>query len=208
MSSNNELIQQLLLLSAVRFFFIFGIVAACVGLGLMFFSARVFRLFGAVNHYVSTRRGLRHMSLARDVETGVHGHRRIAGAIMMLAAAYSLAGLLFWFDGAAFVYALGLGFTDKLALWLIESTRWMFLLGSLAGAVVGFMLMFMPAPLHRLEALVNRWYSFRRASVGLDGMYAPVDRLVSAFPRVSGFIIVAGAVVVVANSTALLLGVR
>ena len=66
--------------------------------------------------------------------------------------------------------------------------------------VVGVMLGYFPDALGRLEAYANRWVSTRQLTMGSETMVFSLDRLVEAFPRTAGAMIVVAALYVAANA--------
>jgi hypothetical protein len=201
--SNDNAVNQLLIPATVMFFLVWGLIGAAIGAGLIVRSAKMFRLFGMMNHYVSTRHGLKPLAMAHDVGQSVHRHRRLIGALFALGAAYSIYGLAAWFDNAAIVSDLGLRYPPSFVAWILESVRWSLVLFNVFALVIGVMLVCFKDALGRLEAQANRWYSVRKHTHGVDTMHLTLDKWVEAFPRSTGSIIVVVALYVAANAAIL-----
>ena len=206
--TNNAFVLQVLVPSAVMFFLFWSLAGAAIGLGLVFASAATLRVFRAMNRYVSTRLGLKPLATAHDVGPGVRRHRRLIGALFVLGAGYSVLALCAWYDNAAIVYGLGLRYPREFVAVVVESVRWSLIVFSLLAIAVGVLLAFFPAALTRIEAHANSWYSVRRLTLGADTMQLSLDRLVEAYPRTSGAILVVAALYVAANAAFLWLRVR
>jgi len=201
--SNHNLAVQLLIPAAVMFFLVWSVIGAAIGAGLIVASAKTFRLFGMMNRYVSTRHALKPLAMAHDIGQSVRKHRRLIGALFVLGAAYSLYSLVAWFDNAAIVYVLHLRYPRPFVVWVLESARWSLIAFNVFALVVGVMLGFFPHALGRLEAQANRWVSLRKLTIGMDTMDLTLDKLVEAFPRTAGWIILVAALYVAANAAIL-----
>lgn len=201
--SNEYLVAQLLIPAVVMFFLVWSLIGAAIGAGLIVCSAKVFRLFGMMNHYVSTRHGLKPLAMAHDIGQFVRKHRRLIGAFFVLGAAYCIYSLVAWFDNSAIVSALHLRYPRQFVAWILESARWSLIVFSVFAIVIGVMLGYFPEALGRLEAQANRWVSVRKLTYGADTMYLTLDKLVEAYPRSAGSIILVAALYVAANAAIL-----
>jgi len=198
--NSDYLLNQLLISAVVMFFLVWGLVGAAIGAGLIVSSAKMFRLFRLTNYYVSTRRALKPLAMAHDIGQTVNRHRRLIGAFFVLGAAYSLYSLLAWFDSSSIAAALNLRYPRPLVFSVLESARWSLIVFSVLALVVGVMLGYFPRALGRFEAQANRWISVRKLTVGVDTMHPTLDKLVEAFPRTAGSIILVAALYVAANA--------
>lgn len=197
-------INQLLISAGLMFFLVWSLVGAAIGVGLIVRSEMVFRLFRVMNNYISTRRGLKPLAMAHDLEPAVRRHRRLIGVFFMLGAAYSVFGLAAWFDNSAIVSGLGLHYPSRLVVvWILECLRWFLIVFAMVAFVVGAMLAYFPDALGKFEARMDRWYSVRKHTVGLDTMHLTLDKWVVAFPRATGSIIMLAAMYVAANAAIL-----
>ncbi len=201
--TSSYLVHQLLIPSVVMFFLIWGLVGVALGVGLIVSSAKMFRLFRVMNHYVSTRHALKPMAMAHDVGQGVLRHRRLIGGLFVLGSAFSIYAMLAWVDSSVIVAALHLSYPKAFVAWILESARWSLIVLSVFAFVVGVMLGYFPGALGRVEAYANRWVSVRKLTMGADTMVLSLDRLVEAFPRTAGAIIVVAALYVAANAALL-----
>lgn len=190
----------------VMFVLVWSLVGAMVGAGLIVGSATTLRLLSGLNHYVSTRRGFKSISVAYDLDGGARRNGRLVGGIVLVGAAYSVYALLMWFDIATLVTALGLPYPRPLVAWILESIRWSLVLFNLVAVAVGGMLVLRAGALAGLEAQANRWCSVRKLTLGADTMHMGLDQLFAAYPRACGTALLLGAVYVAVN--ALLLWLR
>lgn len=201
--SNDYLIYKVLIQAIVMFFLVWGLIGAAIGAGLIVSSAKMFRLFRTMNHYVSTRHGLKPLAMPHDIGQAVRRHGRLIGAFFVLGAAYSLYSLFAWFDSSSIAAALNLRYPRPLVFTVLESARWSMIVFSVLALVVGVMLGYFPDALGRFEAQANRWVSVRKLTIGADTMHLTLDRLVEAYPRSAGAIILVAALYVAANAAIL-----
>ena len=118
--SNNDLVNQLLLQAAVMFFLVWSLVGAAIGAGLIVSRARMFRLFGMMNRYVSTRHGFKPLAMAHDIGQSVRKHRRLIGA-RFCGGRYSISLLV----GSKFdIFSSALRLSAQLCSWIMDSARW------------------------------------------------------------------------------------
>jgi len=202
---NNYVIDQLLIPSTVLFFFIGGLAAAIVGVGLIVNSAAVFRLFGIMNYSVSTRLMSKPLEISRDSSALVWKYRWPIAAFFMLGAAFSLFGLIVQTDNAAVVAALKLKYPPAAVLLVVESVRLVLIVGCMVALAVGILLGFFPDIMRSIEARGSHWVSTRRMAPGADKMNVALDDWVAAFPRVAGCLILAPALGVLFYFSTLLL---
>jgi hypothetical protein len=71
---------------------------------------------------------------------------------------------------------------------VLDWVRWLLLVGSVAGVLVGAVLLFHPNAESRLEAFTNRWVS-PRVVRGWDDVHVNLDRLVEAHPVPAGWLL-------------------
>ena len=203
---NNFVLDQILVPSFILFFFIGGLVAVAVGIGLIVNSAAVLRVFGSMNYSVSARRATRPISIPIDSSNFVAKYRTWIGAFFVLGAAYSLYGLIAKIDNAAVVSLLHLKYPREFVLWIVESTRLFLIVTCAVSLLVGIMLGFFPDTLRSIEKRSSHWFSTRRMAQQADRMNLTLDRWVSISPRAAGWVILFPALALTAYFGSLLLG--
>jgi hypothetical protein len=189
MSSQFNLIWQLLFQFFVVVVLVFASAGFAVGIGLIVSSARTLRFFQAMNRWISTRGTLRPMEIPRDTDRFSHRHRRWVGGALIAGGVFSAIGLAAGIDAAAVGTAFARGGMARLIAIVAEALKWFLILGSVAGVVVGGMLCFSSDALTSLEKHANRWFSARRALHGGDDMILTLDKLVEKHPGPSGWIL-------------------
>ena len=205
----NYFVQTLVFPAVAEFFLVFSVVGVAVGVGLIAWRQPTLRLLGGLNHWVSTRRWLRAAEIPHDTSSGVQRYRVWIGLFFVLAAAYSLFGLVAKFELSALIQTNRLGNWQPAVVWLVQSLRWFLVLGSVAAAAVGVMMVMLPDTVRTLEARANEWHSSRKALGGAaDTMYMPLDKWVEHYPRIAGFIIAAGAFAIAIGSMMVLMRLK
>jgi hypothetical protein len=205
----NYFVETLVVPSVAEFFLLFSVVGVAVGLGLIVWKEPTLRFLGMLNRWVSTRRWLKAAEIPRDTSSAVQRYRIWIGAFFLLAAVYSLFGLLARFEMSALIQSSRLGAWQPAAVWLLQSLRWFLVLASVAAAVVGALMIFLPGALQKLETRANEWHSSRKALGGApDTMYMPLDKWVEHYPRIAGAVIAAGAFAVAIGSLMVLMRLK
>ncbi len=173
-----------------------GFVILIVGLSLVFNSAGTLRFFAGMNRWVSTRRSYRAVEVPRDTRELVLKYRRWLALVFIAGGLFALYGLALRYDARAAVQLLGLGmFKASFAGWVVDSARWLLIVGNLAAIAVGVMLAFSPGTLVALEARGARWYSERQFAKDRESMNLTLDAWVARYPRAAGCTIVVFALV-------------
>jgi hypothetical protein len=206
MLGHNAVIDQLLIPALFAFFLVAGIAGVVLGIALIVFRGRVFRLMGPLNRWVSGRKTLASLETFHLVDPAVYRFRRWFSAAFIVGAAFSMIMILTRLKVASVVALLGAGRFSVIGPWLVESLEWMLLLGCLLAVAVGIILGFFPHVLGALEKRANRWYSSRPLGQGADDMHLTLDRWVEYSPRTAGWIISLAALIVAVNSAVVLIG--
>ena len=205
-ADTTSIIQSLLLDSLVIAFFVFGILAAAAGIGLVVCRDKALRLFVLMNRHISTRQALKSASVPHDIGPTVQRyHWWFAGAIIA-GAAYSLYILLTRFNAPIVTAAITSGQPGLLAQSIVEALRWFMVVFSIIACIIGLLLGFSPQTLQAIEIRANRWYSMRKATAPLETHHFAVDRWVEAHPLIAGWSITLGALIVVISSGIILFG--
>lgn len=205
MPTHYDVIWRLLFQFFIVLVLVFASVGFAAGIGLIVSSARTLRLLNAMNRWVSTRGALRAMELPRSTEQLSHRNRRVMGWALIAGGLFAAIGLAAGVDQATFGKTFARGDSATLLAIAAGTVRWFLVVGSVAGAVVGSMLVFLPDALASLEKHANRWFSPRQALRGGDDMRLNLDQLVAAHPAPSGWILACTGLGAVAYATALLL---
>lgn len=201
-----SLVEQVLLPSLLLLLFIGSVFAIFVGAGLILRGPAMFRFFGTMNRWVSTRRALKPVEIPRDTNPILLRWPRLIWVVFTLAAGVSLIVLIRQFDVGAIV-ALFQRQAPAVAVELVAtSLKWLLVAGNALAVVIGIALVLYPDALTRLEPRMNQWYSPRASGKDLDRVHLALDDWVEAHPRAAGWIILVLAVFVVVNLGAIQFG--
>lgn len=203
---SDPLVSQFLALSAAKLFFVFGLLAVAVGVGLVFSIAHVRQASAVANRYVSTRHGGRWLAIPRTAWPLVMRHRYLFGTVSVVLGAYSVYILALQFDTGKVVDAFNAAHSPRnFVIWIVSSLRWFLVVGNLVAIVVGVLLIAAPARMKDIDAQSGTWYSVRRHTLGADTMHMGFDRWIEDHAKPVGWAIIAFGSFVVANYGMLLL---
>lgn len=205
---NNYVVDEILVPVVFLFFLVAGIFGLGLGLGLVVFQGRVFRLFGPMNHWVSARKNLEPMEVQHDIEPFVYKYRRWFSSFFVIGGTFSIFILAAKVDAAAVASVFGAQRFSFIGPFIIQSLATFLIIGSLLAIVIGIILGFFPRVLGALETRTNRWYSSRRLAKGADKMHVPLDRWFESSPRTAGWILAVAALILSINSAIVLFGHR
>lgn len=206
---NSHLFRQWAMQSLVVLFFVGGLVGLTVGACLIFYSERTLRFFDALNRWVSMSWVSKPLEIPRDTTQAVQKYRRWLAVFFIAGAVFSIFVLATKFDARAVISMFNLNtLRAPVASWLVESARWILIVGNLVAIAVGIMLGFFPAAISALEASGGRWYSEWRLVKGADTMNLSLDQWVAAFPRTTGVIFMLTTLILVGNFGFILFGLR
>jgi len=187
---NNYLIDQLAVPVFVWFFFIGGIVAVAIAVGLIMRSPSVFRLFELLNRSVSTRHATKPLAVSRDSSRFIWKYRLPIGFVFVVGAVYAVWGMVTGAGNAAIVSILNLKWPAGYVFWIVESLRYFLVVSCTASIIVGILMIISPDTLKAIENVGSRWISTRQIAPGAEKMNLTFDKWVAAFPRTTGLILI------------------
>lgn len=180
---------QMVLAPSLKVLALLGSIAGVVlGACLILAPEPTLRALRALNRWFSTRRALKALEVPRSFEQRTRGRRLWLGLALAASGAYVLIVLIWAFEGRRLAAALAPGTVGVVA---VEWARWVLVAGTALAVAVGLMMALAPSALEAFEAWSNRWISSRQALQGVDTMHLALDRLVEAFPKSAGFLILA-----------------
>ncbi len=203
---NNVLFDQLLIPAVFLFFLVSGVSGVALGIGLIVFRSRVFRLIGPMNRWVSARKTLKPIEESHDLDRFVHRYRYWFSAIFILGGAFSIFILVTRMHVTVLAAALGASRFSVLVPVVIQSLGALLIVGSVLAVAVGVILGFFPRALAVLEKRMNLWVSSRRIARGVDDPHLPLDRWFQSSPRVAGCVLTVAALILTVNSAVVLIG--
>ena len=148
-----------------------------VGIGLILSTRTTSEFFRGLNRLLSPREA-----------PGTHSYQRWLAGAFVLGGLIATFGLVVAVDVGVLSKTLAEGSAVTWVALILDWARWLLIVGSVAGVVVGAMLLFAPEAESRLEAFTNRWVS-PRVVRGWDGLHMSLDRLVEAHPVPAGWLL-------------------
>lgn len=206
---NSHIFRQWAIQSLFVLFFVGGLTGFAVGACLIFYSKRTLQFFDTLNRWVSMRSASKPFEIPRDTTQAVQKYRHWLAVFFIAGAIFSIFILTTKFDARSVISEFNLNtLRAPVASWIVESARWLLIVGNLAAIAVGIMLGFFPAALTALEASGGHWYSERKLIKGADTMNLSLDKWVAAFPRTAGVIFMLTTLILVGNFGFILFGLR
>ncbi len=194
-------IDQILLPSLLRFLLVGGGFSLLVGIGLLFQSELMFRIFEKMNRWVSFRRTTRVLDIPRDSWPFVQRYRYVLSVFITTGAVYAAIRLITQVDMEVAVpdISSSLHLPDLFVSWILNSIKWFLILGSVLGIAVGLILGFSLSTVSKMEALSGIWISTRTSTPikKADAMNTGFDRLIMSFPKTAGCIVTVTSMVMV-----------
>jgi len=186
---DNYVIDQLIAPALLLFFFLGGLTAFFIGIGLIFKSPTVSRLFDILNHSVSTRDATGPLGIPRDRSPFFSKHLIPMGVIFVLSALYADYALLTGAGNAAIVSMFNTLLPPGYVFWIVESVRYLLMVSSTVSIIVGILMIISSDTLRVIENTGSRWYSVRKIAIDVDKMKLAFDNWVAVYPRTTGLII-------------------
>jgi hypothetical protein len=204
--THNILVDQLLVPALFAFFLVAGIAGTALGMGLILFRGGLFHILSPMNRWVSGNKALAPLEALHNIDPTVYKYRRWFSAAFIVGAALSMFMIVVKLDAGAVLSVFGGSRHSIITNWLVERLRWLMLAGDVLALAIGIVLGFFPNALGTLEKRTNRWYSPRQLGQRADDMHLTLDKWVQNSPRIAGWIISIGALIVIINSAMVLLG--
>jgi hypothetical protein len=201
--SADSILTQLFLSTVVVFLFAGSLLGLALGIGLVLRASAVLPFIQLMNQWVSTRQALTPLERPLRIRPVASGARWF-GAVLMALGGFAAAILLAKLDLAAVAGLFKVDARISLVGMLLDAVRWFLVLGSLAAVAIGVMLVAFPDAWRRVEALANRWYSTQHIELAGDALRPSLDRIVEAFPRPAGLVILVLSVIAAVSSGTLL----
>lgn len=181
-----------------------GLAGLTLGCSLVINHSATLRFINRMNRWVSTREALAPLDARINVEPAP-SRRPMLGIFLMVGGVLAVGFLLARLDFRA-NYVPGVN-TQRLLLSsiVLETMKWVLVLGGGFAAIIGTMLVFAPARVRLLERWLNRWHSSEPMLAAAEKMHTPLEPQVEAHPRATGCIIAVASLALTVAMTGLLL---
>jgi len=187
---NNYFIDQIIAPALLWFFFIGGVVAVLISVGLIMRSPKLFQLFGFANTSVSIRQSTKALAIPRDSSQFFWKYRTPIGIVFVVSAIYSVWGLVTGAGNAAIVSLFNLKLPAGYVFWIVESLRYFLIVGCTAAIMVGVLMVISPDTLKAVEKVAGSWVSTRQVARQGENMNLGFDQWVAAFSRTAGLLLI------------------
>lgn len=202
---SSDFLVQLAFSTLTVFLFAVSLLGVALGLGLMLRSSAALPFIAFMNRWVSTRQALTPLEAPVPVPRMPAGSRAL-GLLILAIGAYAAVALIQSFDVQRVALLFKIDPRFSLGSIALEALKWLLVLGSVAAAVAGILLLVSPGAWRALEQGANRWYSTAQWELAADRPYLSLERLVEAQPQAAGAVILALSATAAMASGLLLLG--
>ena len=161
-------------------FLVVAVSGLSVGIGLILSTQTTSEFFRRLNRRLSG-----HQAYS---EVATHSYQRWLAGAFVLGGLIATFGLVAAEDVATLSKVLAEETAAPVVALILDLSRWLLVVGSVAGVIVGSILLFHPYAESRLEAFTNRWVS-PRVVRGWDDLHMSLDRLVEAHPVPAGWLL-------------------
>jgi hypothetical protein len=192
------LLERVLVPSLILILLVGSLASITFGWALVFRTAQALGFMRGMNRWVSTRRALKELEIPRHVEEPRKARKHWFGVFLAAGGGFVLYVLLTRVEIPRAALVLGVDLKRwLLASLALQTMKWFLVVGSALAVAVGILVLFFPRVLAAFEEGMNRWYSTRQLlPTGGESMKFPLELLVEAYPRASGWIIAAASLVV------------
>jgi hypothetical protein len=189
MGAFGNLMWHMVVQAMIVLFLVVAISGLGVGVGLILSSQRTAQLFHTLNRWFSTRHALKVVEVPHETDRVAHRYQRWLAGGFVLGGLIAIFGLVAAVDVVALSNIVAERRAAAFVAVVLDCTRWFLIIGSVAGVVVGAMLLFYPDAESKLEAFTNRWVSSRQVVRSWDDMHLTLDLLVEAHPTPAGWLL-------------------
>ncbi|TRZ69608.1 MAG: hypothetical protein D4S02_01780 [Rhodocyclaceae bacterium] len=187
---NNYVIDQLIAPALLLFFFLGGLTAFFIGIGLIFKSPTVSRLFDTLNHSAPTRNATTPLGIPHDRSHFFLRHLIPIGVVFIIGALYADYGLLTGAGNAAIVSMFNATLPPGYVFWIVEIVRYFLMVSGTVSIIVGILMIISPDTRRAIENTGGRRYSAGEFAIDAEKMDLAFDKWVAAYPRTAGLVIV------------------
>lgn len=181
-----------------------GLAGLTLGCALVINHSATLAFINRMNRWVSTREALAPLDARINVEPAP-GTRPLLGGFLVVGGLLAVGFLLARLDFRT-GYVPGAD-AQRLILSsiVLQTMKWVLVIGSAFAAIIGAMLLFAPARVRLMERYLNRWHSSEPVLAAAEKMHTPLEPRVEAHPRATGCIIAAASLALTVAMTGLLL---
>lgn len=200
-------IDRIVVPSLIAIFLCGGVASFVLGCALIFSQGPTLRFMTRMNRWVSTQEVFAGLDKRIDLERPARpdGRRPLLGTLFLVVGLAGI-GLVLW--RLQFLPYAAARRVDTQAWFFstvaLESLKWVLVLGFAFTSVVGLLMLAAPARLAELQRHLNQWHSTEPFVAKSEKVHTPLEPLVAAYPRASGWIIAIASLLVVLGMLSLL----
>ena len=189
-AATSRLLLDMLVESALIFLLVATAFALLYGVALLAAPSRTLRFNDVASRWFSTRSVQVALDKRHDLQRVIYRRHRWIGVLLLVGGSYVLWILLARYDPSVVVAPLKRSMSPRLASAILDAAWWLLVPANALAVVVGIVMFARPSLLRGVESFANREVSTEAVGTMLDGVYSAPDRLIRAYPRLTGVVIV------------------
>ena len=189
-AATSRLLLDMLVESALIFLLVATAFALLYGVALLAAPSRTLRFNDVASRWFSTRSVQVALDKRHDLQRVIYRRHRWIGVLLLVGGSYVLWILLARYDPSVVVAPLKRSMSPRLASAILDAAWWLLVPANALAVVVGIVMFARPSLLRGVESFANREVSTEAVGTVLDGVYSAPDRLIRAYPRLTGVVIV------------------
>ena len=160
-----------------------GVVVLVIGVLITIAPRLVIRIGEFMNRWISTDEMFHRLDAPRPTERWFYRHHRLAGALLILGAAYVIYTFLFVFNLKEISRDILLFRSRVVTEWLLSSMEFLNVGFGAIAVIIGAVIFLRPSLIKGIEQRANRWYGVDDSLKGLDVQMKAPDSLFRRHPR-------------------------
>ena len=168
---------------------IFGILGIALSLLLLISPNMTKKISHIFNRYIDVDKKASYLDKDIQTESIIYNHHVIAGACLIAGSGFILIFLIFKLDVASFakIFFSSQKFTSINEI-ILSSMAMIGKIIGVAGIIVGFILLFLPGKMKKIEKKVNTWFSTQHMINKLDETHHDIDTFIYQHALLFGII--------------------
>lgn len=185
--------------------FVFGVFIFLLGLWILILPAHFLKAGQSLSKWVTTDRYFDYMDKPHYQERGIYKHHRIAGALIVLGALYTLAMLLVKIDIGVVYAKLPVVINLFWSEWFYNTVYYLLIGANILAVVVGGIVFVRPSNLKGIEQILNRWVVTEQGLKRLDRTHEIAIEILPGNPRLFGLAVTLGGLYIILSMGIMLL---
>lgn len=189
-AATSRLLLDMLVEASLLFLLVATAFALVYGVALLAAPSRTLRFNEFASRWFSTHSVQVALDKRHDLQRLVYRRHRWIGAMLLVGGGYVLWVLLSRYDPSLVLAPLKRSMSPRLASAILDAAWWLLVPANALAVLVGIVMFARPSLLRGVESVANREVSTEAVGTMLDSVYSAPDRVIRAYPRLIGVVIV------------------